>query len=176
MICDLLLKIILPPADNLSCPLSWPVLALRFQVKPAFKVMLPEACRLIEDSPSKAELTLIAPAAVEVPRMIFTGSRLKVPPAQPARATPSTVEFNESTLGALISTLPPLPPCDPPATEIRLPGASLKALPDCTVMVPPELTGAALSPCARICELAPKFTVSLATNSMSPFCPCTESA
>ena len=35
------------------------------------------------------------------------------------------LEFSDRTFGALISTLPPLPPCAPPVTMIRLPALSL---------------------------------------------------
>ena len=78
--------------------------------------------------------------------------------------------------GALISTLPPLPPCAPPFTSIRLPMSSLYSLADLRVTAPPELPEAELSPRARIWEFAPRLSWSEATSSMTPFRFCTESA
>ena len=85
-------------------------------------------------------------------------------------------EFSERIFGALISTLPPLPPCEPPVATIELPVWSLKLFPDLSVMVPPELPPAELSPFAMICEFAPRLSWSDATSSMTPFRFCTVSA
>ena len=59
-------------------------------------------------------------------------------------------EFSDRTFGALISTLPPLPPCVPPVTVIWLPTLSLKLFPDCSVTLPPALPAGELSPLAMI--------------------------
>jgi hypothetical protein len=49
-------------------------------------------------------------------------------------------------------------------------------LPDFNVTLPPELPPAEASPLARIWELAPRFNLSEATNSMTPFSLRTELA
>src|SRR5580698_8950988 len=141
---------ILPPASKVSCPVCGPVLVLKFHAVPVLNVMLPVACKRMVEKPANAAVTLIAPPAVEVPRIILAGSRRKVPPLHPDCALASMPEFNDRILGALISTLPPLPPCAPPAAEIRLPTVSLKSFPDCKVTVPPELPPVELSPLAEI--------------------------
>ncbi len=61
----------------------------------------------------------------------------------------------------------------PPAVTIELPAVSLKVFPAWIVTFPPALPPAELSPCARICEFAPRLTESDATNSMMPFWFCT---
>ena len=98
------------------------------------------------------------PFAPDVPSTRFHRVEEKFP-AVPTRlrAAHSWLEFSDKKFGALISTLPPLPPCEPPLTSIRLPTLSLKLFPDCRVTLPPELPPAESSPLARIWELAPRF-------------------
>lgn len=125
----------LSPLSNIillpACSVRLVALALAGSVQGEASVIFCEACRrIVEYEFKEAGFNVKVAGALPsrtVPEValdpvllsvMFAGSRNSCPPVKPGCALASMLEFRESTLGALTSTLPPFPPLAPPVAVI----------------------------------------------------------